>query len=64
MGWRSSLGIQADFLVKVTLDCEGKGIVRAVPVSTGPYCHPPKSQSDWRRTLFSWDRHKLLFLGS
>lgn len=43
MGWRSSLGIQADFLVKVTLDCEGKGIVRAVPVSTGPYCHPPKS---------------------
>lgn len=26
MGWRSSLGIQADFLVKVTLDCDGKAL--------------------------------------
>ena len=41
MGWRSSLGIQADFSVKVTLNCEGKGIEWVVPISTGPYCHLP-----------------------
>lgn len=26
MGWRSANGIQADFSVKVTLNCEGKGL--------------------------------------
>ena len=41
MGWRSSLGIQADFSVKVTLNCEGKGIEWVVPISTGPYCCLP-----------------------
>ena len=41
MGWRSSLGIQADFLVKVTLDCEGKALSVLCLFPQGPIAIRP-----------------------
>ena len=42
VGWNSANGIQADFLVKVTLNYEGKGL-HVVPDLTGPHSHPLSS---------------------